>query len=196
LIGLHPRDRYAENRIPFQSGIQVRHSVSIDAPIKYVYGYFRDFENLPFFMRHIKNVEVQDQTHSHWTAKGPLGSIIEWDAEIISDEPNKLISWRSIHSPDIESAGSVHFEERARGRGTRVRVELQYLPPAGAVGAAIAKLFGEDPEHQIQEDMRCFKEKLEAGQYENGGDAERQAREGVVSGEMPPEEKARGASAS
>lgn len=183
LLGFNGKDRDLLNRIPFQSGIQVEHSVSINAPVDQVYEYFRDFENLPFFMEHIKSVEVQDETHSHWSARGPLGTVIEWDAEIISDEPNKLLSWRSVNSPDIKSAGSVHFEELPGGRGTALRVEMQYVPPAGALGAVIAKLLGEEPEAQIEEDFRRFKQRLEAGEISTtkgqprGGESrERQGR--------------------
>jgi uncharacterized membrane protein len=164
LLGVHPKDSNFDRRIPFQSGIRVEHAVSINAPIEQVYGYFRDFSNLPFFMKHVTDVEVLDTTRSRWNACGPLGTKVKWDAEIISDEPNKLISWRSINSPDIENAGSVHFEELPAGRGTAVRVELQYLPPAGAVGAVIAKLFGEEPEIQIKDDLRRFKQQIEAGE--------------------------------
>ena len=164
LLGIRTKDPVSKRRIPFQSGIQVEHTISINAPIAQVYSYFRDFENLPLFMRNIRSVQILDQTHSHWSARGPLGAAIEWDAEIISDEPNKLISWRSTNSPDIENAGSVHFHESSSGRGTTMRVELQYLPPAGAVGAAIARLFGEEPEIQLKNDLRRFKQQLE-GKY-------------------------------
>lgn len=164
LLGVHTKDSNSDRRIPFQSGIQVEHSVSINAPIEQVYGYFRDFSNLPSFMKHVTDVEVMDQTRSRWTARGPLGTTVRWEAEIISDEPNKLISWRSINSPDIENAGSIHFDELPAGRGTAMQVELQYLPKAGAVGAVIAKLFGEEPEVQIKEDLRRFKQLIETGE--------------------------------
>lgn len=192
LVGLGRQRRDSNGRIPFQAGIQVEHAISINAPVDQVYQYFRDFENFPFFMKHIENVEVQDATHSHWSARGPLGTTVEWDAEIISDEPNKLISWRSINSPDIESAGSVRFEELAAGRGTTMRVELQYLPPAGALGAVIARLFGEEPELQIKDDLRRFKQRIETDSTSFDGHWSQRPESEAA---QPAPEKARGAAA-
>ena len=88
-------------------------------------------------------------------AKGPIGSDAEWDAEIINEIPNELIGWRSVDGSRVNNAGSVHFIP-SRG-GTEVKVILRYDPPAGKLGAAIARLFGEDPARQVAEDLRQFK---------------------------------------
>ncbi len=162
-LGLKRADGNARGRrIPHQLGVQIRHAVTIDRPVEDVYDYFRNFETLPTFMDHLQNVKVFDEKRSHWTAKGPLGSSIEWDAEIISDERNRLISWRSVDTPDVETAGSVRFVPLSNGR-TLLQISMQYLPPAGALGTAVAKLFGEEPEKQIQDDLRCFKQLMESG---------------------------------
>jgi hypothetical protein len=50
------------------------------------------------------------------------------------------------------------------GRGTEVRVELRYSPPAGVLGKAVARLFGESPQQQVRSDLRRFKQVLETGQ--------------------------------
>lgn len=150
--------------IPHQLGIKVDRSISVYRPVEEVYRFFRDFTNLPRFLAHVNAIREIDDKHSHWYVKGPAGMEVEWDAEIINDEPNELISWRSLGSADVESTGSVRFERAAGNRGTIVRVSLNYMPPAGALGAAIATLFGEEPERQIKDDLRRVKQILEAGE--------------------------------
>ena len=149
-------------RIPHQLGVQIRHAVTIDRQVGDVYDYFRNFENLPTFMDHLQNVTVLDDKRSRWIASGPLGTSVEWDAEIINDVPHRMISWRSVDTPDIETAGSVRFVPLSNGR-TLLQISMQYLPPAGALGTVVAKLFGEEPEEQIQADLRIFKELMESG---------------------------------
>lgn len=143
-------------------GTHVRESVTIDRPIEELYRFWRNLENLPRFMRHLKSVERVTDTISRWKVDGPGGTVVEWDAEIHNEVPNKLIGWRSLEGADVVSAGSVNFDDAGRGR-TRVTVHLQYSPPGGKVGAEIAKLFGRDAETQIREDLRRFKEMVETG---------------------------------
>jgi uncharacterized membrane protein len=150
--------------VPHQLGIRVDRSISIYRPVDEVYRFFRDFKNLPRFMTHVNDIREIDDRHSHWFVKGPAGMELEWDAEIINDQPNELISWRCIGSPDVESTGSVRFERAPGNRGTFLKVSLNYLPPGGALGATIAKLFGEEPESQIKDDLRHLKQVLEAGE--------------------------------
>ena len=145
-------------------GVNVLESVTINRPIDELYRFWRNLENLPQFMRHLESVEKITDTISHWRAKGPAGSVVEWDAEINNEVPNQVIGWRSLEGADVVSAGSVNFDTAAAGRGTRVTVHLQYSPPAGKVGAAVAKLFGRDAETEIREDLRRFKQLVEAGE--------------------------------
>ena len=148
-------------RIPHQLGVQVQRSIHVNTPPQKAYEFVRDLENLPRFMEHVKNVSKQDEKRSHWVVKAPAGTQVEWDAEIINDLPGKLIAWKSVNNPDIESAGSVHFEKATRDDCTVIRVSMQYLPPGGIVGATVAKLFGEEPERQLKEDLRRLKMALE-----------------------------------
>jgi uncharacterized membrane protein len=127
-----------------------------------VYAYWRNLENLPRFMEHLVEVRVIDRLRSHWAAKGPLGAAVEWDAEIINDIPPTLLSWKSVGESDVISAGSVRFRP-AGEQATEVRVKLQYDPPAGKLGATVAWLLGEDPQKQIAEDLRYFKQLVEIG---------------------------------
>jgi uncharacterized membrane protein len=144
-------------------GIRVRKAITINRSPEDLYRFWRDFENLPRFMRHLESVRVLDDGRSHWVARGPGGSRVEWDAEITLDVANQLIAWRSLEG-DVDTAGSVRFERAPGGRGAVVRVDMQYRPPAGAMGALIARLFGEEPEQQVPEELRRFKQVMEAGE--------------------------------
>jgi uncharacterized membrane protein len=143
-------------------GIKVEHSVTVGRPVDEVYSFWRNLENLPRFMDHLEAVIVIDEDRSRWTAKGPAGTRIEWEAEIHNEIPDELLAWRSLPGSDVDNAGSVHFTPL--GEGTEVRVVLSYDPPAGRVGATVAKLLGEEPSQQVQEDLRRFKQVMEAGE--------------------------------
>jgi len=145
-------------------GVNVLESVTINRSIEELYRFWRNLENLPQFMRHLESVEKITETISHWKAKGPAGSTVEWDAEVYNEVPNKLIAWRSLEGADVVSAGSVNFDRAASGMATRVTVHLQYSPPMGKVGAAVARLFGADAETEIREDLQRFKTVIETGQ--------------------------------
>ncbi|MFL6531653.1 MAG: SRPBCC family protein [Chthoniobacterales bacterium] len=144
--------------------IRVEKVVAIDRAPNELYDYWRQFENLPRFMRHLESVRQTGQNRSHWRAKGPAGTSVEWEAEIVDDRPGELISWRSLPGADIDNSGSVRFERAPGGRGTFVRVRMQYDPPGGFFGATIAKLLGEEPEIQVQRDLYRFKQVMETGQ--------------------------------
>lgn len=141
-------------------GVNVLETVTVDRPIEQLYRFWRNLENLPQFMRHLDSVEKVTDTISHWRAKGPGEGIVEWDAEIINEVPDQVIGWRSLEGADVVSAGSVNFDRA--GAGTRVTVHLQYSPPGGKVGAAVAKLFGRDAATEIREDLDRFKDLVEA----------------------------------
>jgi uncharacterized membrane protein len=145
-------------------GILVVKSVTVSRPVDEVFRFWRDFANFPRFMRHLEKVEVKDDRHSHWVARGPLGTTVEWDAEIFNERPGELIAWRSLPGSEIDHAGSVRFRKAPADRGTEVHVELNYEPPGGRVGASIAWLFREEPRLQIDDDLARFKQVLEAGE--------------------------------
>jgi uncharacterized membrane protein len=149
-------------RLGGRRGIHVEESITINRPIAEVYRFWRDFENLPKFMRHLESVAMREEGISHWVAKGPAGTTVEWDARIIHEVDNKQIGWQSLEGATVATAGSVNFDET--DRGTMVRVHLQYNPPAGKLGSAVAWLFGEEPSQQVHEDLRRFKALLETGE--------------------------------
>jgi uncharacterized membrane protein len=150
--------------IPAKQGDKVEKSITIMRPPAELYSFWRELENLPRVMTHLKSVEPLDRVRSHWVADGPLGKAVEWDAEIFNDNENELIAWRSIPGSEIDTAGSVRFQPLQGNRGTTVTVNLKYDPPAGKVGAMIASLLGRDPESMIAEDLRRFKQLMETGE--------------------------------
>jgi len=141
--------------------IFVEHSVVIDRPAQSVYDYWRKLDNLPQIMSHLETVTVLDERRSRWVAKAPLGTHVEWEAEVVNDKPGERIGWHSLPGATVDNAGSVQFESMPNG-STRLHVALSYRPPAGPLGAAVAKLFGEEPSQQIAEDLQKFKQTFEA----------------------------------
>ena len=156
--------------VPRGQGIRVEEGVIVDRPAAELFAFWRDFENLPRFMEHLESVVALDRNRSHWIAKGPAGSRIEWDAEVHNEIPDELIAWRSLPGSEVSNAGSVHFRPVGAGDRTLVRVVLSYDPPAGRLGAVVARLFGEEPSQQVRDDLRRFREVMQAGRpgAENG----------------------------
>jgi uncharacterized membrane protein len=149
---------------PGGSSNRVNKSIVINSSPEELYQFWHNFENLPRFMHHLESVRVTGDGRSHWVATAPAGTTVEWDAEITEDRPNELIAWRSLEGADVYNRGSVRFEQAAGGRGSIVHVEIDYDPPGGKLGAAVAKLFGEDPEQQVGSDLRRFKQVIETGE--------------------------------
>lgn len=166
VLGFRPMEygRHTYPSIPYRQGIRVDASITINKRREEIYEFWRNLENLPQFVRHLLSVTVIDSKRSHWIAQGPAGKIVEWDAEIINEKPNELIGWASLPGSDVATAGSVHFKPAPGNRGTEVHVELQYIPPAGVLGAAVAKIMGQDPATEIKDDLRRLKELLETGE--------------------------------
>jgi uncharacterized membrane protein len=157
-------ERGPATAIPAGRGAKVEEAMTINRPAKDLYDFWRDFERLPHFMKHLESVRKTGGNRSHWVAKGPLGMRVEWDAEIYNENPNEMIAWRSLEGSEVDTTGSIHFRPAPAGRGTEVRVVLKYDPPAGKAGALAAKLFGKDPEGMIREDLCRFKQLMEAGE--------------------------------
>lgn len=144
--------------------IRTGKSIHVNRSPAEVYNFWKNYENFPRFMYHLESVKMTGDKRSHWIAKGPAGMKVEWDAETTQDIPNERIAWRSLEGSTVPNSGEVRFEPGPGGRGTIVRVAVEYRPPAGALGAAVAKLFGREPGQQMKEDLRRFKQLLEAGE--------------------------------
>jgi uncharacterized membrane protein len=153
--------RNSENvSVPGDRGTKVEHSIIINRSPAELYGFWRNFENLPRFMNHLESVRRMGGNRSHWVAKAPGGSTVEWDAEVYNEKEGEMIAWRTLEGSQVASAGSVHFEP-AGDNATNVRVNLKYDPPGGKLGSLVARLFGENPQRQIEEDLARFKEIME-----------------------------------
>jgi uncharacterized membrane protein len=154
-------------------GTKVEQSVTINRPAVEVYSFWRNFENLPRFMDHLEAVTVIDDSRSRWVAKGPAGTKAEWDAVIHNEIQDELIAWRSLPGSEINNAGSVHFTPSIDGASTEVRVVLSYEPPAGNLGAAVAKLLGEEPSVQVADDLRRLKQVMDSSDVVGGSGSRR-----------------------
>jgi uncharacterized membrane protein len=143
--------------------VRVRKAITIQRSRQEIFDFWRQFENLPRFMKHLEEVKTLDERTSRWTARAPL-STVTWDAEITAETPGVMIAWRSLDGAQIENHGVVTFTDAPGGRGTEVTVELEYAPPAGKLGAMVAKLFGEEPQSQIHEDLLRLRALLETGE--------------------------------
>jgi uncharacterized membrane protein len=143
--------------------LTVKKTITINRTPEELYRFWRNYENLPQIMLHLESVMVLDERRSRWRAKGPGGKSITWEAETIDDRPNELIAWRSLPESQIYTAGTVRFERATGGRGTVVRVEMAYRPPAGTLGLAVAQVFRRAPGPEIQDSLRHFKQLMETG---------------------------------
>jgi len=143
--------------------IRVSKSFTINAPPGDVHAFWRQLDNFPKFMRHVESVQMMSDRTSHWVARGPAGTRVHWDAEMIEDTPQR-ISWRSLERADVRNSGTVEFKPAPGGRGTELRVRLEYDPPGGRAGKWFAKLFGEEPEQQLYDDLRRVKSLIETGE--------------------------------
>jgi uncharacterized membrane protein len=169
-LGLRRRmARRAEPNQPTSDGIRrtdeskIEQSVVITRPRDELFRFWRNLENLPRFMDHLQSVTVLDDRHSQWVVKGPGGMRLEWDAEITHEVENELIAWRSLPGSDLEHRGAVHFSPVHNG-GTEVRVILRYQSRGGAAANAISQILGDRPAEQIVDDLRRFKQVMEAGE--------------------------------
>lgn len=144
--------------------VHIETSVAIDKSPAELYSFWRDFKNLPRFMKNLESVTEIEPGRTHWVAKPIDGVKVEWDAEIFNEIENELIAWRSLEEADVVNAGSVRFQPGPTGHGTYVRIAMNYNPPAGKVGVGIAHLLGAEPAQLIREDLRRLKQVMESGE--------------------------------
>lgn len=169
-LGIDTTERSASKRLrgphPARQGIHVVESILINKPVGELYEFWRNFENLPRIMSHLEEVRMLGERQSHWIVAAPrlIGGQVEWDAELIRDEPNARIAWRSLPGSQIDQRGMVSFLPAAGDRGVIVRVDVEYRPPAGLIGHWVSKLLGDDPAQQIRDDLRRLKQTLEIGE--------------------------------
>ena len=144
------------------TAIHVQKTFTIDRPQQELFDVWHNFENLPRFMKHLRSVTNKDARLSQWTAEGPMGVPVTWEAELVDERPGEYLVWRSLPGSAISNRGSVEFRQAPNGSGTEVTVALTYFNPAGKLGVAFAKMLGREPEAQVREDLRRFKSLMEA----------------------------------
>jgi uncharacterized membrane protein len=152
------------NTLPYGYGIKMKKAVTVYRQPRDLYNYWRNLTKVSKLFDDVLSIDALDDSRSHWTLKVPGGIKLEWDAEITVDRKDEMIGWRSLHGADVDNAGYVRFEQATGGRGTVVRVALQYNPPGGRIGAALATVLGERPERLIEEALRKFKQLMETGE--------------------------------
>jgi uncharacterized membrane protein len=144
--------------------VHVNVSVTINKPVEEVYSFWRNFENLPRFMQHLRSVTSTGPRSSHWEARAPLGTSITWDAEITDERENRYLVWNSLDGSLLDHSGAVEFRTAPANRGTEIIVALDMRPPAGKLFAGLAGFFGEHPQQQVKGDLRRLKQLLETGE--------------------------------
>jgi len=141
----------------------VAHYVEVDVPAELAYGWWKGLTNLPRIMPDVRSVTLDstDPRLTHWEVGGPLGKTVEWDARIVEDVPNTRIAWATVESSatQVKNAGAVRFDDH--GNRTGVEVSLQYDPPAGVVGEAVASLLA-NPQQKVERALAAFKEAVES----------------------------------
>jgi uncharacterized membrane protein len=152
-------------------GFEIKSSVTILKPRNEVYRFWRQLDNLPKFMQYLQEVSETNSGRSHWVAKVPKNftdkkalSEVEWDAEIVQEEENSRISWRSLPGSEVDNSGEVHFSDAPANLGTVVQAKISYHPPLGAVGELAAMLLNTGFKELVKQDLRRFKRLLEAGE--------------------------------
>jgi uncharacterized membrane protein len=170
VLGVTAADYICAKEVSRQTGLladsgalRVCKSITVNRPPEEVYAFWRELQNLPRFMYHVESIEVLSSERSRWTVKAPAGGTVQWEAEITADQPGQLLGWRTTDDADVANVGNVFFEPRPGGRGTIVRVDLEYRPPGHLAGAALAVMFNRNPAQQVEDDLRRFKQFIETG---------------------------------
>jgi uncharacterized membrane protein len=144
--------------------LEAERAYTIMRPRHELYAFWRNFENLPQFMEHLESVTVTGDGRSHWVTKAPVGKPVSWDAEITEDIEDRIIVWRSLPGSGVENSGQVQFSDAPDGRGTVVRARVLYQAPGGKTVEQISRFFGEAASQQLRDDLRRFKQVMEAGE--------------------------------
>ena len=147
-----------------ESDLELHAAVTVARSPQEVYDFWRGLERLPSFMDHLEQVEWVGEGRTRWTAKAPVKGTVTWEAELVEDRPGEVLAWRSLPGADVDNSGSVRFTPAPGGRGTEVRVSLRYAVPLGRAGALLARLAGEEPHQQVEDDLRRFKQVMETGE--------------------------------
>lgn len=144
------------------AGVSVHASITVSRPPEQAYAVWRDFTNAPKYMDRIAQVEILDETRSRWTATGPMGRSWTWESQVVEDSPGELIAWESLPGSELPNRGWVQFLPAGNdGRHAEIRYFVEFDPPGGVIGEAIAHAFHDAPREMIRGDLRRFRSLLE-----------------------------------
>lgn len=164
MLGVSTAERGPATAVPAQLGTHFETALNVQASPEQLYGYFEDLKRLPDVMEHVKSVNVQPDGRTEWVAVDPFGRELRWETELVNQEANSLIAWKSVPGGDLETAGSIRLKRLPHDRGTAMVVTLKYNPPGGKAGELASWLTGHSFQHQIQEDLRRLKRAVESGE--------------------------------
>ncbi len=152
------------------TALRLRRSIAVAKPVSatitiqrtpvQVYAAWRNLHDLPRFIESLSSVVPLDERRSRWTAKGPAGMSVEWEAELVDDLPGERIAWRTVAGSEIEHEGSVTFRVAPGQRGTEVRWEMRRGGRVGRVADVVAGAFAAE---RMAADLRRFKQVMETG---------------------------------
>jgi uncharacterized membrane protein len=128
-----------------------------------LYTFWRDFPNLTGVMENVTAIKVTGE-RSVWTIRAPGGGTVDVETEVTEDRAGEVIAWRSVEGSDIATHGRVTFADAPGERGTRVTLVIDYAPPLGELGRAVAKLAGREPAVQARHDLKRLKMLMETGE--------------------------------
>lgn len=148
----------------FEDGVHATGAVTIQRPAADLYKLWRRLELLPLFVEGLQSIELLDKDRSRWTVEGPGSRSYSWTAELIEDQPDQVLAWKTLPESDVQSAGTVRFRELSFDRGTEVLVSLEWVPPGKALGAALAKATGDDARTRVHEALHRLRQMMETGE--------------------------------
>jgi uncharacterized membrane protein len=152
-------------------GILIEKTIHIEAPVEQVFAYWRNLENMPQWMSHVREVRYLGGDRYHWVVDGPAGAPVEWDSELLNVSENREMTWRSVEGSQVENTGRVRFQPD--NAGSRIIVQLRYMPPGGVIGHVVAKAFGVDPKSHMDDDLNRMKSTIERGRPPHDAAAQR-----------------------
>jgi uncharacterized membrane protein len=157
-------ERIAERASDAVAPVPIETAITVGRPADELYRFWRQLENLPRFMKNLESVTELDGRRSHWVGKSVIGLKLEWDAEIVEEREGQLLSWRSLPGSQVHNSGTVFFDSSSNGRGTVVRVSMDYQVPGHLLGQAVGKMLSGTTQQQVKEDLKRFKELIETGE--------------------------------
>jgi len=176
LRGLKRSAEAEERGMPSTQGLSLDETITIDQSPEELYRFWRNLDNLPRFLTHLDSVRSTGGSRSRWVARGPSGTSVTWDADMITDKPNEEIGWCSLPGSEIATQGRVRFRRARSGRGTDLHVLLLFEPPLGQQAMPVGTRFGRSAQQEFRDDLAHLKAVLEGSP---GPWTERQSRMGL-----------------